>query len=180
MSAISLRPLVGLPRRGYDPSESPAAYTPRETLLLLVAALAVTGGLIHIGAGVDHFEEYPPYTVAFTILAGLQIGWAVRIVRRPSDRLLLLGCAFNLAIIALWVASRTVGVPIAPTPWVPESVGVADVIETAGECVIVFALLSLMMSARHAWAQAATRRMAPLLLFVLLMSVLYGVGAHAG
>jgi hypothetical protein len=180
VSAISFRPLVGLPRRGREPSESPAAYTARETLLLLIAALAVTGGLIHIGAGVDHFQEYPPYTVAFTILAGTQIGWAAMIVRRPSDRLLLFGCVFNLAIIALWVASRTVGVPIAPQPWVPEAIGVADAIETVGEIVVVFALLCLLMSARHAWARAATRFMAPLLLFTLLICVLYGSGAHAG
>lgn len=180
MSTISFRPLVGLPRQGGDTSDPPAVYTARETLLLLIAAVAVTGALIHIGAAVDHFAEFPPYTVVFLILAGVQIGWAAMIVRRPSDRVLQFGCVFNLSIIALWIASRTVGVPIAPQPWVPEAVGVADLIETASEIVVVLALLSLTMSAGHGWARTVTRRMPGVLLLVLLMSVLYGAGAHAG
>jgi hypothetical protein len=180
MSAIGLRPLVGLPRQGQTADDPQAGYTARETLLLLIAAVAVTGGLIHIGAAVDHFNEFPLYTLVFSLLACTQIGWAAILVRRPCDRVLRFGCAFNVAVIALWIASRTIGVPIAPRAWVPENVGVADLIETVGETVTVIALLSLMMSERHAWARAVTRRMAPVLLLVLLMSVLYGAGAHAG
>jgi uncharacterized membrane protein len=180
MSAIGLRLFVGLPRRERSADDPPAGYTARETLLLLIAAVAVTGALIHIGAAVDHFSQFPLYTLVFLLLASVQIGWAAMLVRHPSERMLQFGCAFNLAVIALWIASRTIGVPIAPRAWVPETVGVADLIETVGEGVIVIALLSLMTSARHTWAGAATRRMAPVLLFVLVISVLYGVGAHAG
>jgi hypothetical protein len=180
MSAIGLSPFVGLPRQERSAEDPPAGYTARETLLLLIAAVAVTGGLIHIGAAVDHFNEVPLYTLVFALLACAQLGWAAMVVRRPSDRVLLFGCAFNFAIIALWLASRTVGVPVAPRAWVPETVGVADLIETVGESFIVIALVSLMLSARHLWARAAERRMPAVLLFVLVISVLYGVGAHAG
>jgi hypothetical protein len=180
MSAIGLRLFVGQSRQERSAHDRPARYTARETLLLLIAAVAVTGGLIHIGAAVDHFSEFPLYTLVFLLLASAQIGWAAMLVGHPSERVLPFGCAFNLAVIALWIASRTIGVPIAPRAWVPETVGVADLVETVGESVIVVALLSLMLSARHRWARAVTRRMAPVLLFVLAISVLYGVGAHAG
>jgi putative NADH-flavin reductase len=45
---------------------------------------------------------------------------------RPSRRLLVVGAVGNLAIVALWGVTRTVGIPIGPTPWRPEAVGTAD------------------------------------------------------
>src|ERR1700716_3563134 len=129
MRAIGLRRLVGLGRPRPRRSPQPAAYTTSETVLLLVAGLAFMGGLIHVGAAVDHFGEFPLYTLVFGILATVQIAWAAMILWRPSRRVLMFGCAFNIGVIGLWVASRIVGVPIAPRAWVPEAVGVADLVE---------------------------------------------------
>lgn len=136
-------------------------------------------GLIHIGAAVDHFGEFPLYTVVFAALATVQILWGAAMLRRPSRRLLLCGCAFNIGVIALWLASRTIGVPIAPRAWVPEEVGVADLVETIGEIVVVFAALSLAMCARWRIARRVTERIAPVLMLALLLGALYGTGAHA-
>jgi hypothetical protein len=177
MNAIGLRRLVGLGRP--PPGQQPTGYTTRETVVVLIGSLALMDGLIHIGAAVDHFGEFPLYTVVFTVLATVQIGWAATILRHPSRRVLLFGCAFNVGVIALWAASRTIGVPIAPRAWVPETVGVADLVETIGETVIVVAALSLVMSPRLPVARRVTERVAPVLLLVLLLSALYGVGAHA-
>jgi hypothetical protein len=177
MNAIGLRRLVGLDRP--RPRRQPAGYTTSETVVVLVASLALMDGLIHIGAAVDHFGEFPLYTLVFATLATVQIGWAATIMRRPSRRVLLFGCAFNIGVIALWLASRTIGVPIAPRAWVPETIGVADLVETIGETVIVVAALSLVLSPRLAIARHVTERIAPVLLLVLLLSALYGVGAHA-
>jgi hypothetical protein len=138
------------------------------------------GGLIHVGAAVDHFGEFPLYTLVFGVLATVQIAWAAMILWRPSRRVLMFGCAFNVGVIGLWVASRTVGVPIAPRAWVPEAVGVADLVETVGEVVTVIAASSVVMAPRVRVAQLVTERIAPLLLVMLLLSALYGVGAHAG
>jgi hypothetical protein len=113
-------------------------------------------------------------------LAAVQIGWAAMLLRRPSRSLLLLGCGFTTGVIALWAASRTVGVPIAPRPWVPETVGVADLIETVGEIVTVIAAGAIAMAAQLPAARWIVQRIAPLLLAILFLSALYGVGAHAG
>jgi hypothetical protein len=176
MNAIGLRRLVGLGRLRLG--QQPTGYSTRETVIVLVGSLALMDGLIHIGAAVDHFGEFPLYTVVFTVLATVQIGWAATILRHPSRRVLLFGCAFNVGVIALWAASRTIGVPVAPRAWVPETVGVADLVETVGEIVIVVAALSLVMS-RLPVARRVTERIAPVLMLVLLLSALYGVGAHA-
>jgi hypothetical protein len=179
MSAIGSRLLLGHERPRPGRSQQPAGYTTSETVVLLIAGVAFMGGLIHIGAAVDHFREFPLYTLAFAVLAAVQMAWAAMILRRPSRRVLLFGCAFNLGVIGLWVASRTIGVPIAPRAWVPETVGVADLVETLGEIVTVIAALSVAMSPRMPFARHVTERVAPALLLMLLLSALYGVGAHA-
>jgi hypothetical protein len=180
MGSIGVRRLIGLDQSQAGMRRVPAEYTTREAVNLLVAGVAFTGGLIHVGAAVDHFSEFALYTVVFAGLATVQIAWAAVILRRPSHRVLLFGCAFNVGVIGLWVASRTVGVPIAPRAWVPEAVGVADLVETVGELVTVIAVFGLLLSPRLRFAQHVTERIAPVLLVVLFLSVLYGVGAHAG
>jgi hypothetical protein len=180
MGATALRLLTGLERPESGTSRRPAEYTKTETVLVMVAALTFLGALIHVGAAVDHFGEFPLYTLTFCLLAAGQVAWAALLLRHPSRRVLLLGCAFQLGIVALWALSRTVGVPIAPQPWVPEQVGVADFVETIGEIASVIAVLCLVLSPRVRLARVATSHMAALLLAVVLVSVLFGAGAHAG
>jgi hypothetical protein len=180
MSALGLRRLVGLDEPPSGRDEPPARYTTVQTVVLLVAGVAFMDGLIHIGAAVDHFDEFPLYTLVFSVLATVQIAWAAMILRRPSARVLLLGCAFETGVIALWIASRTVGVPIAPRAWVPEQIGVADLVETVGEIVTVIAAASVMLSSRAPLARRVTGHIGPVLIVMLFLSALYGVGAHAG
>jgi hypothetical protein len=178
MSANAVRLLTGI-----DPAETreePVEYSSGETVLLLAGAVAFIGALIHVGAAVDHFGEFPLYTLVFCLLAAGQAIWAAMLVTRPSRAAILLGCAFQLGIVALWALSRTTGVPIAPRAWVPEEIGVADLVETVGEIASVIGVLCVVMSPRSKLAGAATRRMAPVLLAVVLASVLFGVSAHAG
>jgi hypothetical protein len=179
MSTIGVQRLAGPDRRGPGGSQPRASYTTRETVVLLIAAVAFMGGLIHIGAAVDHFNAFPLYTLVFAVLAAVQVAWAATLLWRPSRRVLLFGCAFNIGVVALWVASRTIGVPIAPRVWVPEAVGVADLVETVGEIVTVLAALSVAMSPRVPLARRVTDRIAPLLVATLFLTALYGVGAHA-
>ena len=179
MTESSLHRLAGSPSPGAE-RQVQQGDPPRETVLMLVAGVAAMGGLIHVGAAVDHFDEFPLYTVVFACMAATQIVWAGLILRSPSRRLLIFGGLFNVGVIGLWVMSRTVGVPIAPSAWVPESVGVADLIETAGEVVVVLAVWSVVMAEQVPSALYAVKRIAPLLVFTLFITALYGVGAHAG
>jgi hypothetical protein len=168
---------------GADAAIAPAAvppYTERQTVLVLVAALAFVGALIHVGAAVDHWEEYHLYTLVFSSLAALQACWALLILRGASGRVLALGCILQTGIVALWAVSRTVGVPLAPTAWTPEEIGIADLTETIGELATVLAVSSVLLAERSSVARSACRWMPPVLLFAILISALFGTGAHAG
>jgi len=180
MTATAMRLLTGIDRAETSQDQQSTCYSKSETVLVLVAALAFIGALIHVGAAVDHFGEFPLYTLVFCLLAAGQTAWAAMLVARPSRRVILLGCLFQLGIVALWALSRTVGVPIAPRAWVPEEIGVADLVATTGELASVVGALCVAMSPRIKFARVATQRMAPVLLAVVLASVLFGVNAHAG
>jgi hypothetical protein len=183
MSASSSTTLDASSRRlSADLRETVAAvpYTEAETVIVLVAALVFVGALIHVGAAVDHWREYHLYTLAFSCLAALQTTWAVMLVRRRSGRVLLLGCVMQIGIVALWAMSRTVGVPLAPSAWTPESLGVADVTETIGEAITVLAVLSVLLAGRSKVARAARHWMPSVLVLALVISTLFGTGAHAG
>jgi hypothetical protein len=166
------------PSQGGDTTIVP--YTEPQTILVLVAALAFVGALIHVGAAVDHWVEYHLYTLVFSSLAALQTCWAVLILRGASQRVLVLGCVLQLGIVGLWAVSRTVGVPLPPTAWTPEEIGIADLIETIGELTTVLAVLSVLLAERSNAARLARHWMPSVVLFVILISALFGTGAHAG
>jgi hypothetical protein len=172
--------LDGSARSSRDRGAAAAPYAETQTVLVLVAALTFVGALIHFGAAVDHWQEYHLYTLVFSCLAAMQTCWAVLILRGASRRVLLLGCVAQLGIVALWALSRTVGVPLAPTAWTPEQIGVADLLETIGELTTVLAVLSVLLAERLSAARLARRWMSSVVLFVLLTSALFGTGAHAG
>ena len=152
----------------------------RETVLTLVAGLSCMDALIHLGAAVDHAGQFPLYAATFALLAAMQIAWAALILWRPGERVLLYGCAFNAGILALWALSRTVGVPVAPRPWVPEPVGVADLIASVAELVVILAVWSIVMAPRLRIARYLSERAVLPIVALLFFASLYGVGAHAG
>ena len=166
---------------GASAAVAPAApYTQAQTVLVLVAALAFVGALIHLGAAVDHWAEYHLYTLAFLCMAALQACWALLILRGASSRVLVLGCVLQLGIVAVWIVSRTAGLPLAPEAWTPEEIGAADLTATIGELATALAILSVLLAERSRAARAACRWLPSLLLFTILICVLFGTGAHAG
>jgi hypothetical protein len=188
MNATVFRLLTGVERTDRVPdAECPrstaaaAAWATGESAVVLTAALSFIVGVIHVSASVDHFDEYALYTPAFAMIAAFQMGWAVLVVRRPSRMVLLVGALASIGIAALWVVSRTSGVPIARIPWVPEAVGAADVTATVGECTIAFVVFCLLLAPRVEFARRAVSWLPGLLLTLLVVSVLYGLGSgHAG
>lgn len=118
--------------------------------------------------------------VAFVLIAAGQVAGAATMLWRPSDRLLLCIGLFNAAIVMLWALSRTVGLPFTPVGWVPESVGVADLIATAAELIVIVVAWSVVLSPRRPVARYIRARATGPILAMLLVTSLYGVGAHAG
>jgi hypothetical protein len=98
------------------------------TFAWVAAALMAGAGVIHLAFGPDHMAEYLPFGVAFYVMGfGQLIGGLAVAFPSGSRRLLSAAILANLGISALWLISRTVGLPIGSEPWTKEAVGIADV-----------------------------------------------------
>lgn len=116
------------------PSEPHAVGPGTATNMLLALALASAGaGFIHAAVIPEHLRESGLFGAFFAVSALFQALWAAAIYRRPSRGLLWAGIAGNAAIAALWLLSRTVGIPVGPAPWVAEPVSPPDALATLYE-----------------------------------------------
>lgn len=123
----------------------------RDAGAAIALAASIGAGLIHFALGPEHLAELGTLGWGFYVAGVLQLGWAVAVLsafaveshrdRANGTRLPRIigfaGVAMNLGILGAWVVSRTIGTPAGETPWVPESVGRADLISGALELAIV-------------------------------------------
>lgn len=113
-------------------------------LVVVAAALSLAAALIHLWVTSEHFDEWWGYGAFFLVVATAQALYAVALVRRPRPWLLALGTVGNLAIIGLWVVTRTLGVPsVGPAAGETEPVGSLDVASKLAEAGLVAILLFL-------------------------------------
>jgi len=111
--------------------------TARPYVLGALASLSAAAAAIHFAVVFEHFRDYLLYGVFFLVLAWAQLIWPAVLLWRPSRLWLWLGLAGNAAVLAVYVASRTVGLPFGPDLHHPEQVGGLDVMS----CVLEFALV---------------------------------------
>ncbi len=169
------------------PRLAPAALQAR--LGAWAAGLSVGAAIIHFGAAPDHFAEWWGYG-AFFVVAGLaQLGYGLLLLRQPrrSWGLYAAGVAGTLAIIGLYVVSRTLGTPPpGPSAGEVEPVGWLDVASKLVEVTLVGILVALLRTppSRERRAQpvgAATTpgwvKHAPLSRRALLLGFIGGVVA---
>jgi hypothetical protein len=112
--------------------------TVRPYLLGGLAALSIGAAAIHFAVVFEHFDEDTLYGVFFLVLSWAQLIWPAVLLWQPSRLWLWLGIAGNAIVIAVYVASRTVGLPFGPDLHNPESVGALDVVS----CVLEFGLIA--------------------------------------
>jgi hypothetical protein len=149
--------------------------------LLIVLALAWGAAFVHVEAAIEHLQEYGLFALFFALLATTQFCWGVALYRSPSRRLLIAGATLSLAVLALWIVSRTTGLPIGPTPWAPEPVGVLDLIATGDEVVLALIVaMHLLPDGGGVLARGYRRAIvAAALCLILLSSLALTLGAHA-
>ncbi len=130
---------------------------------MTAATVSAAVGAIHLSVAPEHLGHWWVYGWFFVVVGVFQIGFAAVILRRPSARVALAGIVANVLVVLVYVASRTVGLPIAPMEgaagagdghaqegghgpgaWHPEAVGMLDLAATAGEVVVVAMLVSLL------------------------------------
>jgi hypothetical protein len=120
-----------------DIGPSPARLT-----AALVAVLSGAAAAIHLAAGPEHVEELGDVGLGFYWAALFQAAFVVAWLVSSRPRWLAwVGIAGNGMLIALWLLSRTVGLPVLPGV---EPVGTTDAICVALEVGLVMVLASVL------------------------------------
>ena len=130
-------------------------------LELTAAALSVGAGLVHATVAPEHLEEWWGYGAFFIVAAAAQIAFALVLVLEPWRRdwvpdrppldharqrrwVYFAGIVGNVAIIGLYVVTRTIGIPAGPHAGVVEEVTAIGVVTKAMEFGTVICLAQLL------------------------------------
>lgn len=118
--------------------------TPAATLHLPLAVVASSCAAgVHAAMGPSHLAAATLFGLFFGASALAQLGWAAAALRRVTPTLLWWGIALNAGCVALWVLTRTWGLPGGLMP-VREPVGPWDLAAVAWELVVVAACAALL------------------------------------
>jgi hypothetical protein len=136
---------------------------------------------MHLWAAPEHLEEWWGYGAFFLVLAIAQGLYGFGLLRRPSRPFLLLGVSGNLAVVILWLVTRTTGIPLlGPHAGEVEGVGVLDLVCTLAEVGIVAGLGAMAMRGlpTEGRIQIVVALGASSLLFWHLLHLLAGSSSH--
>jgi hypothetical protein len=160
--------------RATPPPPTAAATSAEEDLatdlllpVVVISSLAAAG--VHAAVAPPHLRAGTLVGAFFVTCAPAQLAWAALAWRRRTPGVMEAGIAGNVAVLLLWLASRTVGIPGIVT--VPEPVGPWDLTCALWEVVVVVGCLRL----RHEGAldrARGGRPIHPFVLFWLVLSVL--------
>jgi hypothetical protein len=147
-------------------------------LSLVAAGAMAAAGMIHLRFAPAHMEEDWLHGAAFYIMAGGQLLLVpyllARTVSRSAARA---GAVANLAIVAVWFLSRTVGVPGSHGWEAREALGLADLV-CVGLQLLTAGTLSLLASDKPAAQRVRDHSLSPvgaILLVVMAASALIPV-----
>jgi hypothetical protein len=116
-------------------NQRPASWL--DAPLAALIALSAGAGAIHLSVASDHFHEYWLFGAFFVALGSAQVAWAAVAAIQGPSRALLIAATGNSAVVALWIVSRTAGLPLGSHPGAPEALGFPDVTATLFEVLLV-------------------------------------------
>ncbi len=121
-------------------------------LVGLVVVLSSSAGAVHLAEANHHFAEWWWAGVFFVVVAAAQLTFAPLFLL-PSTRsaFAVIGIAGNLAVIGVYVMSRTTGVPVGWHRWTPEPARPLDVSTTLVELALVVILLAFVSARQRRW-----------------------------
>jgi hypothetical protein len=112
-------------------------------LCRLLALASAAAGVIHLASAGEHFDVSWAHGTFFALVGWLQLATAALLVLRPGRRAVLAAAALSAGVIAVWLVSRTVGVPFGPDAGEAEAVALADAVATACQAVVLVVGLAL-------------------------------------
>ncbi|MFM9012759.1 MAG: hypothetical protein ACKORK_04000, partial [Gemmatimonadota bacterium] len=107
------------------------------------ALLSDAAAAIHFGAMGEHAGVSWSHGLFFAGAAWCELVFAAWILWRPTSRAAWFGIALNAGVLAVWVVSRTVGIPIG-SDGEPETVGFIDTLASFIEIATIVACVGLL------------------------------------
>ena len=168
-------------------SVADARAVERSERTMLLVGLSAAAAFIHAKALIDHAPHYWLFGVFFGVLAYAQVSWAWLVYRRPDERRWLMPAAVgSLAVIALWIVTRSVGLPFGPWAGRPEPLAITDITASLDELVLAGLIVAILrpngrVAARLRWLDGANCvRIGSMLVALSLLAVLLGNHSHPG
>ncbi len=159
----------------------------RSERTLLLVGLSAAAALIHAKALVDHAPHYWLFGLFFGVLAYAQAFWAWLVYRRPDERRWFMPAAVgSLAVVALWIVTRSVGLPFGPWAGRPEPLAITDMTASLNELILSGLVVAMLrpqgrVAARLRWLDGANCvRIGSMLIALSLLAVLLGNHSHPG
>jgi len=110
---------------------------------------SVGAAVVHLTVMPEHFDESALYGTFFLCAAIAQFAGAGLLVMRPTPALAWATVTGNAAIIALWLVTRLVAVPIGPGAGTTERFGARDLIASGCELITLLACASWLARRRR-------------------------------
>jgi hypothetical protein len=131
-------------------AQTAASYVSRQglaggLLLVLGAALSLAAAIFHWFYIEEHTLEWWGYGLFFAVVAAAQALYAGSLILWPRRWLYWVGIVGNVALIALYIVTRTHGVPMGPDTGMIEEMQPPDLIETVTEALLVLCLAALVL-----------------------------------
>lgn len=162
MSLSARKPAVDQVKAALEKREPEGVVAGRnlEKAVYAVAALSLVAALIHLWAAPEHFNSsWWGYGAFFVVTALAQGCLAIAVLRWPNTLVCVAGILGNLSIIAMYVVTRTSGVPVGPEAGMIEDPGVLDMASMVAQVSIVIVLAAML-------GNVARRRMINVLFLV--------------
>jgi hypothetical protein len=164
------RALIEMPY-GMPPAAGDADPDRTGELALTAATLAFAAGVVHLALIVPHLSRSLALAVLFSLAGVAEIGWSVVFSRLGRPGIQLAGQALLISVVAGWLMSRTMGLPLGGDAAHPEPFGPLDCLTTGCELLALYALTRPRRAAPVVYAG--------LTLAVLLLLTLATLGHHA-
>jgi hypothetical protein len=144
----SIAVVSALASRGVLGDDPERAVGVEGSMAAIAAALSFGAAAIHLAVVQSHLEEGIEFGAFFLVTGWFQMVWPLVYFLRRSDLVVVVGLAVNLVVPAIWLMTRTIGLPFGPTPWTPEPIGFPDLLATGLELGMVALLLPVALPDR--------------------------------
>lgn len=121
----------------------PARFSKTDALLSMLVLSTIVAAAMHASVVREHFMESSLYGGFFLATAVAGFGYAVWVLTRPARWLYAAAVVANVAIVALWLTTRLIEVPVGPGAGETEPFGTVDIVASSAEVLCVVAAVAL-------------------------------------